>query len=261
MEIIGYLAAALIGISLGLIGGGGSILTVPVLVFLFKIEPQQATSYSLFIVGATSFIGAVQNSRNKSINFRTVYLFGLSSIITVFIMRRFIMPHIPKILFYIHDWAVELDFVTMIMFALLMLLSSFSMIRNKKRESKINNEANFYSLFLYGVGIGLVTGLLGAGGGFLLIPTLVVVVGLDMKTAIGTSLLIISLNSLIGFVSDTGHFVIDWNLLLLITFIAIIGIFIGGLLRKSVDGNDLKKGFGWFVLVMAICIICKEIIN
>jgi hypothetical protein len=259
MEIIGYLAAILIGISLGLIGGGGSILTVPVLVFLFLIEPEQATSYSLFIVGTTSLIGAINNYRNDCISFRTVKLFGLSSVITVFITRKFIIPLIPKILFIINGWEVKESFITMIFFAILMLLSSVSMIRGKERITSANeNEATFYSLFFYGVGIGIVTGLLGAGGGFLLIPTLVVIVGLPMKKAIGTSLLIIALNSLIGFLGDIGHFMIDWKLLLTLTSIAIAGIFIGGWLGKRISGSKLRTGFGWFILAMAIYVVMKE---
>ena len=111
---------------------------------------------------------------------------------------------------------------------------------------------------IYGVAIGIVTGLLGAGGGFLLIPTLVLLLKLPMKKAIGTSLLIIALNSLIGFTGDLGHFKVDWLFLFKITAIAMVGIFLGGIIGKRLPGDKLKKGFGWFVLVMGLYIILKE---
>ena len=134
------------------------------------------------------------------------------------------------------------------------------MIRNRHNESnkKSKSDTNIFILLLYGVAVGLTTGIVGAGGGFLLIPTLVLFVGLPMKEAVGTSLFIIALNSLIGFTGDIGHFTIDWIFLNVITLIAIAGIIIGGLLSKKINGEKLKKGFGWFVLLMAVFIIIKE---
>lgn len=262
MEIIAYLASALIGISLGLIGGGGSILTVPVMVYLFGVNPLLATSYSLFIVGSTSLIGTFNNFRNGLVNVKTALLFGLSSITTVFLTRKFIIPAIPKHLFTIGNFEVTENIMTMVLFALLMLAASIAMIKDKKVTGPKAIEPstiNLPKLLLYGVGIGIATGLLGAGGGFLLIPTLVILVGLPMKEAVGTSLLIIALNSLIGFTGDLGHFHIDWLFLLKITAIAVVGIFIGGYLNEKIDGSKLKKGFGWFVLAMGVYIIIKEV--
>lgn len=262
MEIIAYLASAFIGISLGLIGGGGSILTVPVMVYLFGVNPLLATSYSLFIVGSTSLVGTYNNFRNGFVNIKTALLFGLSSITTVFLTRKFIIPAIPKHLFNIGSFEVTENVMTMVMFAILMLAASIAMIKDKKVLNSNPVEPstiNLPKLLLYGVGIGFATGLLGAGGGFLLIPTLVILVGLPMKEAVGTSLLIIALNSLIGFTGDLGHFKIDWFFLLKITAIAIVGIFIGGYLNEKIDGSKLKKGFGWFVLVMGLYIIIKEL--
>jgi uncharacterized protein len=262
MEIFAYIASALIGISLGLIGGGGSILTVPVLVYLFGLNPLLSTSYSLFIVGSTSVVGAFDNFRKGNINIKTAFLFGISSIITVFFIRKFLIPIIPKNLFSIGNYMVTESMLTMVLFAILMIISSFFMFRNG--NGLTNAEANtkkinYLSLLLYGICIGIITGLLGAGGGFLLIPVLVLLVRLSMKEAIGTSLLIIALNSLIGFISDLGHFDINWLLLLKITLISIIGIFIGGWINKRVNATHLKKGFSLFVLLMAICIIIKEL--
>ncbi|RZK66004.1 MAG: sulfite exporter TauE/SafE family protein, partial [Pedobacter sp.] len=229
MEIIGYLASALIGISLGLIGGGGSILTVPVMVYLFGVNPLLDTSYSLFIVGATSSVGAYQSFRNSQVNIKTSLLFGISSITTVFIIRKVLIPRLPSQLFTIDGFQITLNMMTMVLFALLMLAASFSMIKDKKSSvpNLPTHSGHTSTLLIYGVGIGFATGLLGAGGGFLLIPTLVILLRLPMKEAVGTSLMIIAMNSLVGFSGDLGHFKIDWPLLLRLTVIAIAGVFIG----------------------------------
>jgi len=263
MQIItGYFASALIGISLGLIGGGGSILTVPVLVYLFGVNPLLATSYSLFVVGSTSLVGAFNYYRKGLVNIKTALLFGISSIATVFLTRKFFIPSIPKKIAQIGSFTITGSLLTMVLFAILMLLASVSMMQNKKQEEADHipdKKISIPKLLVYGIAIGFVTGLLGAGGGFLLIPVLVLVVRLPMKEAVGTSLLIIALNSLIGFTGDLGHFNMDWKFLMAVTVIAIAGIFIGGALSKKVHGNKLKRAFGWFILVMGIYIIVKEL--
>lgn len=262
MHILGYIASVLIGVSLGLIGGGGSILTVPVLVYLFGVSPVLATSYSLFIVGSTSLAGAITNYRKGLVSLPTALLFGVSSILTVFLTRKFLIPAIPKHIATIGHYNITKDVATMVLFALLMLLASFSMIRSEKNEDATAGEGApepFYKLLFYGIGIGLVTGLLGAGGGFLLIPALVLFVHLPMKKAVGTSLLIIALNSLIGFTGDIGHQPIDWWFMVTISLIAIAGILIGSYLNKKIAGESLKKGFGWFVLLMSVYILVKEL--
>lgn len=260
MEIAGYIASVLIGLSLGLIGGGGSILTVPLLVYLFGTEPTTATSYSLFIVGAASLIGAVRNYFNGFVHLKTAFLFGITSITTVLITRRFIIPAIPEQLFSIGSFEVTKALLTMLLFAVLMLMASTSMIKGRKEPAEKAKRTKITPLILYGVGIGCVTGFLGAGGGFLLIPALVFFVGLDMKTAIGTSLSIIAMNSLIGFTGDIGNIDMDWPFLLTITGIAIAGIFTGITLGKRIPGAKLRKGFGWFVLIMGVYIIIREVL-
>ena len=262
MELLGYFAAGCIGIALGLIGGGGSILTVPVLVYLFHIQPKLATSYSLFIVGSTSLAGAITNYLKGWVDIKTALLFGISSISTVFISRRYILPAIPENITRLGTYMITTSMLIMVLFALLMVMASYSMINNrhtivKSRENKINS---IPSLMTYGILIGLVTGLLGAGGGFLIIPTLVLIIGLPMKEAIGTSLMIIAMNSLLGFTGDLGKVKMDWRLLLYLTTIAIAGIIIGSAIGKKIPGAKLKKGFGWFVLVMGVFILIKELI-
>ena len=263
MEIIAYLCSAFIGISLGLIGGGGSIMTVPVLVYLFGTSPLLATSYSLFIVGSTSLVGAISNYQKGLVCIKTAFLFGLSSITTVFLTRKLIIPIIPKHIAHIGSLDVSENILTMVLFAVLMVMAATAMIRKDKQRFEDNageKQLHLPTLLGYGIVIGLATGILGAGGGFLLIPALVLLVGLPMKQAVGTSLLIIALNSLIGFIGDLGHFAIDWFFLFKVTLIAVAGIFLGNYVGKHIDGSKLKKGFGWFVLVMGFYILIKELL-
>jgi uncharacterized membrane protein YfcA len=260
MEIAGYIAAALIGISLGLVGGGGSIFTMPILVYLFRVSPPLATSYSLFVVGSTSLVGAVSNYKKGLINIKAALHFGFSSIATVFLTRKFLVPALPKQVA-IGSVTISESVIIMCLFAVLMVFASVSMITFKIRnhgDVRAERNHDVFRLFFYGIAIGIITGLLGAGGGFLLIPTLVLLGHMPMKQAIGTSLLIIAMNSLIGFAGDIGHFNIDWLLLLKITSIAVAGIFVGGYIGKEIPGHKLKKAFGWFVLVVGIYIIIKE---
>lgn len=262
MHIAGYISAALIGLSLGLIGGGGSILTVPVLVYLFGISPLMATSYSLFVVGSTSLVGALDNLRKGMVSLKTAGLFGISSVLTVYFTRKIILPAIPEYLFSIGSTKVTESMLTMILFALLMIISAFSMIRGKTVHTTARvdeKKLNFSKLLFSGIGIGLVTGLLGAGGGFILIPVLTFLIGLPMKEAIGTSLVIIALNSLLGFTGDLGHFHMNWHLLITISLLAIGGIIAGGAWSRKIAGDHLKRGFGWFVLIMGVCILLTEI--
>lgn len=262
MEYIGYFASILIGVALGLIGGGGSILTVPVLVYLFGVSPLLSTSYSLFIVGSTSLVGAVKNYNQGFVNVKIALLFGLSSITTVFLTRKFIIPNIPQEVAKIGNFIITESMLMMTLFAMLMILAAITMIKNGKtfaEKTSVTTKLNVIKLLIYGITIGITTGFLGAGGGFLLIPTLVILIGLPMKEAIGTSLLIIALNSLIGFAGDLGHFEMDWNFLLSITVIALVGLFIGSQIGKKIESVKLKKGFGYFVLIMGVYIIIKEV--
>ena len=262
MEIIGYLASLIIGISLGLIGGGGSILTVPVLVYLMGVEPVLATAYSLFIVGSTSLVGAIPKYRQGLVNLKTAIIFGAPSILTVFATRKYLIPLIPNEVFTLSGFLVTKSILMMVLFAILMVFASISMIRTQKKPVENENgeqEFNYPLILLEGAIVGLLTGLVGAGGGFLIIPALVLLSKLPMKQAVGTSLLIIAAKSLIGFTGDLSHTKMDWKLLLIVTSLAILGIFIGDKLSKKIDGDSLKKGFGWFVLVMGIYIIVQQL--
>jgi uncharacterized membrane protein YfcA len=262
MEVAGYIASLVIGISLGLIGGGGSILTVPVLVYLFRVQPVLATAYSLFIVGSTSLVGSFPKYKTGEINLKTAIIFGIPSIAAVFATRAFIVPAIPTELFDIGSLVVTKSLLMMVLFAVVMVVASVSMIRNKHTHPEVTGQQQFnYPLILLeGFVVGIVTGLVGAGGGFLIIPALVLLSKLPMKQAVGTSLLIIAAKSLIGFTGDLGKAEINWMLLFTLTALAIGGIFIGNRLSKKISADKLKKGFGWFVLIMGIYIIIKELV-
>jgi uncharacterized protein len=262
MAIVGYMASLIIGISLGLIGGGGSILTVPVLVYLFGVSPVLATAYSLFIVGATSLFGALPKYKSGEVNVKTAFIFGLPSIAAVYITRAFIVPAIPNTVFNIGEFTVSKSLLMMLLLAVLMVFASVSMISNNKSsgiEPTGQQQFNYPMILLEGAVVGMLTGLVGAGGGFLIIPALVLFSKLPMKQAVGTSLLIIAAKSLIGFTGDLGKAAMDWKLLLTVTALAIAGIFIGNRLSKKISADSLKKGFGWFVLIMGIYIIIKEL--
>ena len=263
MEIIGYLASVFMGISLGMIGGGGSILTVPILVYLFGISPVLATAYSLFVVGTTALIGGLGYLKKGEVDLKTGFIFAIPSFIGVYTTRAFVVPQLPDPVFIFLGQSVSKSLLIMIVFAVLMVIASFSMIKAKK-TTEISKNFNPATRFLLiageGLIVGAVTGFVGAGGGFLIIPALVLLVGIPMKKAVGTSLFIIAAKSLIGFLGDLQHQIqIQWSLLLTLTTIAILGLLFGVSLSKKVSDNTLKKGFGYFVLIMGTFILIDQI--
>ncbi len=260
MELAGFIAAFLIGISLGLIGGGGSILTIPVLVYLFHIPPTIATGYSLFVVGVSSLAGSITSFRKDNINFKAALYFGFTSIITVVLIRRLLIPIIPEDLLKIGSFMITRSFLTMVLLAFVMITASFKMIyQSPGNEIESNHDIHYGAALIRGIEIGILTGLLGAGGGFLIIPVLLFSFHLTMKKAIGTSLLIIALNALSGFLSDLSQYDIHWQLLLTISAIAVMGTFAGNAIGFKVSGEKLKKGFGVFVLLAGCYIIFHEL--
>ncbi|MTI39828.1 sulfite exporter TauE/SafE family protein [Fulvivirga lutimaris] len=263
VEILGYIGAVAIGVSLGLIGGGGSILTVPVLVYLLGVSPVLATAYSLFIVGFSSLVGGIKYARQGLVNFKTGLVFAVPAFLSVYLTRRYLMPWLPDVWFTTEVFTLTKNTGILLLFAILMVAASISMIKKSKTEEvevkTDGTEFNFILILIEGAVVGMLTGLVGAGGGFLIIPALVLFAKLPMKMAIGTSLLIIAAKSLLGFIGDiqAGEN-IDWAFLLTISALAGTGIFIGMAFSKKVDGAQLKKGFGWFVLIMGVFMIIKE---
>ncbi|MCB9197162.1 MAG: sulfite exporter TauE/SafE family protein [Flavobacteriales bacterium] len=260
IDILGYLGALLIGVVLGLIGGGGSILTVPILVYILSVEPVTATAYSLFVVGSTALVGAIRNAQKKMVDFKTGIIFAIPAFIAVYLTRKFIVPAIPEHLFNIGSFEITKNVGIMVFFAIVMLIASISMIKGRKDSGEENGEIhyNIPMILLEGSVVGVLTGIVGAGGGFLIIPALVLFAKLPMKKAVATSLMIIAIKSLIGFLGDVGNVEIDWIFLGIFTLISIVGIFVGIYLNKFIDGSKLKKAFGYFVLIMGIYIVLKE---
>jgi len=262
--IIGYISAILIGISLGLIGGGGSILTVPVMSYLFGLDSITSTAYSLFIVGAASLVGSVAYMKKELVSYKTAAIFGLPAIIGVYITRKLLVPQIPEIIYSSSSFTLSRDMMIMGIFALLMLAASYSMLKPKGPIKDLKEfrpqKFNYPLILLEGLLVGGLTGLVGAGGGFLFIPALVVLSKLPMKMAVGSSLVIISIKSLIGFTVDLSkpNLSIDWTFLAIFTSITILGIFAGSKLSDVIPGKKLKPGFGIFVIVMGVYILIKE---
>ena len=262
LEILGYFSALITGISLGLIGGGGSILAVPVLAYLFSVNEKVATAYSLFIVGASALVGGLKQHLKGYVDWRTAVVFGLPAIVGVSVVRRFVVPALPEVLFNIDDFEFTRRMGMFGLFAILMIPAAFSMLNTRKEKKQKGDgtvKYNYPLIIGEGLLVGGITGMIGAGGGFLIIPALVILANVEMKVAVGTSLIIIAIKSLLGFfIGDALTMEIDWMFLIVFTLISFVGIFIGSYLSNFIDGNKLKKGFGYFIFVMAIFIFYME---
>ncbi|MDA9555085.1 sulfite exporter TauE/SafE family protein [Pelobium sp.] len=257
---LAYFLALFIGISLGLTGGGGSILTVPVLVYAARIEPVIATAYSLFIVGTTSLFGAGSYFKKGMVNAKMGVIFAIPAFITVWLMRKFVIHAIPDQMLQIGSFTLTKNLFLMLFFSVIMLISGCKMVCGFQKEAEVK-DINYKLVVLSGIVVGILSGMVGAGGGFLIVPALVFFMSLPMHKAVGTSLLIIAINSLIGFTGDIINLkYIDWEFLVIFTAIASVGVFGGIYLNKFLNSDKLKKVFGYFVLIMAVIIIIKELI-
>ena len=258
-SILGYFGALVIGFVLGLIGGGGSTLTVPILVYLLGYNPIIATAYSLFVVGTTSLVGTITKYNKGLVDIKTGLAFCFPSFLAVYITRRYLLTSIPDVLFSSGNFIITKSMSIMVFFAAIMVIASISMIKNKTNNINITPKQPYYKTFIQGLIIGTITGLIGAGGGFLYVPALVLWSKIPIKKAVGTSLIIVTINSLIGFLGDVQTITIQWEFLVIFTLISIIGIFLGTYLSKYISSTKLKKAFGIFILLMAVFIMIKEI--
>jgi len=262
IELFGFICALIIGVSLGLIGGGGSILAVPVLAYLFSFDERIATSYSLFIVGTSALIGGLKQHFKGYVDWKTAVVFGLPAIVGVSMVRAFLVPILPDELLTIGTFIFTRRMGMFGLFALLMIPAAFSMLKQQKTQASKKNKTvsyNYPLILIEGLLVGGITGLIGAGGGFLIIPALVILANVEMKVAIGTSLVIIAFKSLLGFfIGDAIKMEIDWKFLFTFTGIAIIGIYIGSYLSNFIDGAKLKKAFGYLIFIMALFIFYME---
>jgi len=257
--MLGFVLAFFVGVTLGLLGGGGSILTLPILVYFMGVEPSKATAYSLFIVGVSALIATQRFYVKKLIDFKVGLFFAIPSFVGVYIVRKWVVPIIPDPFFSIANLEVSKDLFLLLFFAIIMLGSGFSMLFSKRKNKSFLKKINYYLILVDGLFVGAITGLVGAGGGFLIVPALVLLAGLDIKKAIGTSLLIISFKSLLGFTGDLGT-EMDWNLLLVFTSISCVGIYFGIYISKFIKPKRIKKYFGVFVVLIAFVIILKEVL-
>lgn len=261
MEIVGYLLAILVGVCSGLIGAGGSILAIPILVYVLDVEAAiTAPAYSLFIVGFSSLIGAFLKYRKHEINLKDALFFGLPTIIGIYVTRKFGVPLIPEVIFETGSFVLTKRLLIMGIFAVIMIIAALIMIKENLNTTTKTSAKNVNIIsFFGGLMVGGLSGLVGAGGGFLIVPALINFKKMDMKIAVGTSLAIITLNSFFGFVGSIGTTTINWKMLIVFTTFAIVGIVIGNHFSKKANSKSLKKGFGWFVLIMGTYIFIKEL--
>ncbi|TYB79149.1 sulfite exporter TauE/SafE family protein [Bizionia myxarmorum] len=260
LEILGYISALLIGVVLGLIGGGGSILAVPVLAYLFLVNEKVATAYSLFVVGVSALVGGLKQHKKGLVDWRTAIVFGIPAIVGISLVRHFVIPALPEIIFTVADFEFTRRMVMFGLFSVLMIPAAISMLKEQKvkPEGQIV-QYNYPLIIIEGILIGGITGMIGAGGGFLIIPALVLLANVEIKVAVATSLIIIAMNALSGFfLGDALTMNINWKFLLTFTSISLVGIFVGSYLGNFIDGKKLKKGFGYFVFAMAIFIFYME---
>lgn len=262
MELLGFTASFLMGITLGVMGGGGSILTVPIMVYLFSMTPTLAAGYSLFVVGFTALIGSLFYIRRGDVDFKTGTTFALPSVIGVNFSRGFILPRMPQELFKIGDFVLTKEVFVMAAFAVLMIAASVSMIKKRAERMPMNAHPALQLLIvgIQGLVVGAIAGFVGAGGGFLIIPALVLLAGLHMRVAIGTSLMIIAVQSLLGFAGDVARGIeVNWTLLQLVSISACAGIIAGSAIAHKIKEQKLKVAFGWFVLILGSGIFIEQL--
>ena len=259
-ELLGYFGALIIGLVVGLFGGGGSILAVPIFVYLFHLNPILATSYSLFVVGFSAAAGTIINIKKKLIDYRIAIIFSFPALFSVFVVRRYLISSLPEVILDTGSIYITTKMALMLLFSIVILLSSFSMLKKNKAviAQKLNN-TNYSLLLITGSVVGVLTGLVGAGGGFIIVPSLVFFAGLKIKQAVATSLVIITCNALFGFLSDITQVNIDWFFLTSITLISVLGIVLGSYLSNFINDMSLKKNFARFILLIALMIICNEL--
>ncbi|MEI6311398.1 MAG: sulfite exporter TauE/SafE family protein [Bacteroidota bacterium] len=275
--ILGYIASFLIGITLGLFGGGGTILTVPVLYYLLHFESDISILYSMFIVGMATFVGGINSYIKHNLNLKAAYSFGIPSLIAVIITRKTITPWIDVQTWTMGSYILTGKHLLMFLFAVLMIVVSLFMIFKKQNSvivEQVKKKKFYFGIILKALLVGFISGLIGAGGGFIIVPSLMTFYKLNVKEAIGTSLIIIAANSFFGFMGDfirlttaplnlsfdtTRFYANEWSFLLLFSFIAILGIVSGLWIARRVQANRLKIAFGYFVLLMGIYVFFKEL--
>lgn len=263
IEVWGYTTALLVGLVIGLVGGGGSILTLPIFVYVFGISPVLSTTYSLFVVGTTSLVGSLTHIYKRRVDLRVTVVFALPSFVSVYLSRWFLVPAIPDPLLQFDQFRLSKNDAILYFFSFVMLMAAQSMIHTERPRPGPARDGHpqYGTLALDGMAVGLLTGIIGAGGGFIIVPMLVLLAGLPIQRAVATSVLIIAVNSFVGFLGDNHRADLNWNFLLSFTGLSIVGVFLGLYLARFVAPTHLKKGLGWFVLIVAVYIISRQVLQ
>lgn len=259
VEYILYLLFILVGLLMGMLGGGGSILIVPLLVYGFGIDPVPATGYSMFIVGITSLGGVINSLHRKQVNFAAWAWFGVPSVVAVYLTRRFLVPAIPDIVFRFSNFDLSRRALILTLFALLMVGASVNMLwtRNPAPSAKGGSGAG---IVLSGLLTGLITSIVGAGGGFLIVPALLFLFPMTMPSTVATALMIIATNSFVGFAGDVSHSPMNWPMLVPLAGLSLVGVLVGQAWARRISDAGLKRAFGWFVLAMGVLILYRELL-
>lgn len=259
MEIAGYIALIGVGIMLGITGGGGSVLSVPILVYLFSLDVVMASAYSLFIVGVTSMVGTVMKQKESMVDIRSGLIFAIPSIFAAFSVRKWVLPSIPELIFQAGSFQLTKRGLLLGILAFVIITVSVRTILNGR--AKVNGESPLTSYWLIPMGLiaGIVAGLLGVGGGFLILPALVVFARIPFGSAVGTTLFVIALNSLLAFTGDILNYSINWTFLLSITGLSIAGVYVGIASTRMIPTRPLQKSLGWITLAIGIWILFTEL--
>ncbi len=259
LTAVGWVGAILVGVLLGLLGGGGSILTVPLLVYLFGLSATVGTGASLLVVGSSALLASIAAFRSGEFEFNAAWPFALGSVPAVFAVRQWVIPSIPESLMVIGQWELTRDRLLLIMFGVLMLVIGARMLRKGEKVTEQNEKPKVGFLIGIGVATGVLAGLVGAGGGFIIVPALVLGAGLGMKKAVGTSLGIISIQSLAGFLGAMKSFNTSvLGLVGIVCFLALVGVFIGRWLSGKMEATQIRPIFAWFVVSMGVFILLRE---
>lgn len=247
---------------MGLTGAGGSILSVPVFTYLAKIDVVTATAYSLFVVGLTAFAGTLTHLKRKTLRIKEGLYYGIPSVISIILTREYFVQHLPEIFVKFNGYEITKQNFLMGLFSIFMIAAGLSMIKEKKIAVEENNpEINLLSLSLQGLLLGVVMGLLGAGGGFLIVPALVQIAKMPIKSAIATSMMIISVNAFSGFFGSIQFVEINWGFLISFGALMVAGVIAGSIFSTKINAKILKPAFGYFIILISILIIYKEFIN
>jgi uncharacterized membrane protein YfcA len=259
-HILGYLGALLTGLVLGLLGGGGAAVSIPILVYAFGVPASVATGYSLLIVAFTALLGTVQNIRLKLVRYSALIKCGLPALISIYIMRRFLIHSIPNVFFTVHGFVMTKNSFILLLLAFFMVLVARNMIVAAKPKTDEPEPAPYLLILIQSILIGLFTGLVGAGGGFLLIPLILSAEPMEFRNATATSLTLVTLNSFIGFLGDMqSNSQMDLTFLLAFMGCSIVGVLTGITIATRIDNKKLRLVFGYTMMVIAIYIIIREV--